>query len=430
MKTSHRITILVTGGTVLLVAAGAFALRVNPAKSTAPRTQVAAAGRILVVRQPPPSVVLRARGPLAALPVHDPASPKGWQVDVRGRDLTALRLAGRLADLRHADFDSRTRWPGDLPAGFSPDTILELNKNPGLGVRQLHARGITGRGIGIGIIDQTLLVGHSEYRDRLRSYEEIHLYGDDAQMHGPAVASIAVGRSVGVAPGADLYYIAETHGTYARPREFEWDFTPLARSIDRLLEINARLAPDRKIRVISISVAWSPKRKGYEDVMAAVERANRANVFVLSCALERTHQLAFHGLGREQTSDPERAESYGPGSWWASEFWSGAPFAPGHKLLVPMDTRTVASPTGDDDYVFYPHGGWSWSVPWLAGLYALACEVRPEITPEAFWAEALRTGSTIPLTREGATVGFGSIANPVALIAALGKRDSAAGGGP
>lgn len=430
MKTSHRITILVTGGTVLLVAAGAFALRVSPSRSTAPRTTLAAAGKIRVVRQPPPSVVLRARSSLPELPVYDAASSKGWQVDLRGRDLTALRLADRLADLRHADFDSRTRWPAGLPAAFDPGAILELNKNPGLGVRQLHARGIKGRGIGIGIIDQTLLVGHAEYRDRLRSYEEIHLYGDDAQMHGPAVASIAVGRNVGVAPAADLYYIAETHGTYARPREFEWDFAPLARSIDRLIEINARLEPDRKIRVISVSVGWSPKRKGYDEVMAAVERATRANVFVLSCALERTHRLAFHGLGREQTSDSDRAESYGPGSWWAAEFWNGAAPTPGQQLLVPMDARTTASPTGDNDYVFYPHGGWSWSVPWLAGLYALACEVRPEITPEGFWAEALRTGRTIALRREGATVEFGTIADPVALIAALEKREPAVSGGP
>ena len=29
----------------------------------------------------------------------------------------------------------------------------------------------------------------------------------DAQMHGPAVSSIAVGKTVGVAPEADLYYI-------------------------------------------------------------------------------------------------------------------------------------------------------------------------------------------------------------------------------
>jgi len=102
-----------------------------------------------------------------------------------------------------------------MPADFDPSRPLELGKDPGLGVRRLHERGFDGRGIGIGIIDQPLLVDPVEYRDRLRLYEEIHSpAGAPAQMHGPAVASIAVGRTVGVAPGADLYYIAEQHGVF------------------------------------------------------------------------------------------------------------------------------------------------------------------------------------------------------------------------
>ena len=35
--------------------------------------------------------------------------------------------------------------------------------------------------------------------------EEIHRPETHAMMHGPVVASIAVGKIVGVAPGADLY---------------------------------------------------------------------------------------------------------------------------------------------------------------------------------------------------------------------------------
>jgi hypothetical protein len=66
-------------------------------------------------------------------------------------------------------------------------------------MRTLHAEGITGKGIGVAIIDQTLLVDHREYKDRLRVYEEAEdITGGwmEVQMHGPAVASIAVGKSV------------------------------------------------------------------------------------------------------------------------------------------------------------------------------------------------------------------------------------------
>jgi hypothetical protein len=419
MKTAQRVGILGLGVILVgLVLLGLWSSRVGP-PNRRPETRLSSPGRLEIVRQPSPLLMLLDRGALKALPRFDRKSGKNWQVDLRGRDVRALDLTARLADLRYADFDSGTRWPADrLPAGFDPAAILLLNRSPGLGVRTLHARGVNGTGVGIGIIDQSLLVGHAEYRERLRSYEEIHWSGDQAQMHGPAVASIAVGKTVGVAPGADLYYIAELHGTYSG-RKFDWDFTWLAQSIDRLLEINAALPAGKKIRVISISVGWSPKQKGYAETMAAVERATRAGVFVISTALQQTHRLEFHGLGRDQMSDPENPESYEPGIWWAERFWGAGRFSPGTRLLVPMDARTTASPTGDHAYVYYSVGGWSWSVPWIAGLYALACQVRPEITPETFWAEALRTGKTIRLQRNQEQAELGTIADPVALIQRL-----------
>jgi len=101
-------------------------------------------------------------------------------------------------------------------------------------------------------------------------------------------------------------------------------------------------------------------------------------------------------------------------------FWQGIRrFAPGTGLLVPMDSRATASPTGTEDYVFYSSGGWSWSVPWISGLYALACQVKPDLTPEVFWAEALKTGRTIRIKHGTEELDFGTIADPVALIESL-----------
>ena len=238
----------------------------------------------------------------------------------------------------------------------------------------------------------------------------------EAQMHGAAVASIAVGASVGVAPGADLYYIAETHGRRAL-RGFEWDFTWLAAAIDRMVAINAQLPRERRIRVVAIAVGWTPERPGGAAADAALARARAAGIFVISTALERSHGLAFHGLGRDPLADPDDFDAHRPGLWWARDYNTGQRrFPPGRRLLVPMDSRAVASPTGVDDYVFYAEGGWSWSVPWLAGLYALACEVRPDLTPEQFWREALATGRTITYPYRGEEIALGPIADPVALI--------------
>lgn len=381
-------------------------------------TLLSPSGQLDIVRRPPAAGVYL-RG-VPTLPKFDPHSGRHNQVDLRTANLSKLDLSESLMELLHADFDTRTVWPSRVPAGFDPAAVLELGKNPGLGVRQLHARGITGKGVGVATIDFPLLTGHPEYADRLRLYEEIQSpAGIPAHMHGCAVASIAVGKTCGVAPEADLYHVASLALTTANGKT-ELDYAPIAKAIHRLLDINLDLPRDRRIRVISISMGWSPGQRGFPEAMDAVARGNREGVFVLSTALRKTHNLRFDGLGRPALADPDRPESYGPGSWWAQMFWNGETrFKPGSRLCVPMDGRTTASPTGPGDYVHYDYAGWSWAVPWVAGLYALACQVCPEITPERFWAEALRTGATISVSHDGESADLGTLADPQALLQAL-----------
>jgi hypothetical protein len=84
-----------------------------------------------------------------------------------------------------------------------------------------------------------------------------------------------------------------------------------------------------------------------------------------------------------------------------------------------MDSRTTASPTGASDYVFYREGGWSWSIPYIAGAYALACQVDPKITPDRFYQTAMATGRTVQMAHSGKTYSLGPILDPVALIDAI-----------
>lgn len=325
-------------------------------------------------------------------------------MDFRSSNLTELDLMDKLEYLIYADFDSKTKWPDKLPDGFNPQLLMELGKNPGLGVRELHKKGITGKGIGIAIIDQGLLVDHIEYKDQLKLYEEIHLSDKDASMHGPAVASIAVGKTVGVAPEADLYYIAETHGVFKDKREFDWDLTWLAKSIDRIVEINRILPEEGKIRVISISLGVGGGMNGYEKALESIEKAKQEGIYTVY-----VDSNPFMGLGRDPLKNPDGVNSYSKGKWWSSNRFKYN----NNELLVPMDSRCTASPTGTDDYVFYRTGGASWSVPYVAGLYALACQVNPDITPEIFWKEALDTSDTISINDDQK---LGKIVNPTRLL--------------
>jgi hypothetical protein len=323
-------------------------------------------------------------GKLDALPHFDTNRPRdAFQVSLSSRDLRELDLRDRLPDLRCAVFDTRTKWPTQLPEAFDPAQILAMNKTPGLRVNRLHQQGVTGRGVSIGIVDTELLLDHVEYRDRIKLYEEIDCRDELANVHGSAVASIAVGRTVGVAPEADLYYIAVGFANDSGAR----DLTSVAKALNRLLDINGVLSREQRIRAVSISIGWEARDAGVREITAAVERAKKEGVFVITTNLARTYRMPFYGLGREPMSDPDRMDSYESSLWGAH--------TEGDVLFVPMDSRVTASPTGPEDYAFYRYGGHSWVPPYLAGLYALACQVEPNLTPERFWAAALETGTPL-----------------------------------
>jgi hypothetical protein len=365
----------------------------------------------------------RAEGPraenrrvLKALPKYDPNSNNPFQVDLRGRDLSKLDLRASLGDLMYAAFDDRTVWPAPerMPGAFDWRKIMELSKNPGLGVRRLHEEGITGRGVRIAIIDQRLLLDHQEYAGRVRLYEEMELpTGRPPEMHGAAVASIALGKTVGVAPEAELYYIAmQFFGGVPLQR--------LARSVDRIVEVDKQLPKDNKIRVLSISKGWTPSDEGYKDITQAVQKARAAGMLIVCTSVDEVHEgFDFDALGRSPLADPDAFGSYEPGLFRARDFWSHPSSPSGFVFSVPMDSRTTASPAGIDEYVFYRIGGFSWAVPYIAGVYALVVQADPTITPERFWALAVRTGRTIELKRSGMTKPLGPILDPVRLIRAI-----------
>jgi len=402
---------------------------------------VLAPERRSIVRKPAPSdysdTLNLVRFRMAAIPESRPDRMKSALADVRSCDLSGFDLAGQADALTESSFDSRTQWPAKMPAAFDPGRVLERGKDPGLGIRLLHDEGIDGRGVGVAIVDLPLLVDHEEYRRRLRRYEEINCGDSGASRHGPSMASLAVGRSCGVAPAADLYYIASfnyqsnpRHGT----RLPAFDYIPDARAVERVLEINEGLPAGKKIRVISISASWSPEMRGYKAMTGAVERARKKGIFVISCNSFETadHRFFYQVLERDPARGPDDFAAYSVIPWRESlslvrkrnsafdRYYEGQfdRFAGPRILLVPVNSRTSASPTGTRDYVFFRRGGWSDVEPFLAGLYALACQVRPEITPDLFWETALDTGQPLEF-RKGDKTYDGRIVDPVRLIERL-----------
>lgn len=350
--------------------------------------------------------------------------------DLLDYDLTGLDLSGAGNILKNADFSTGTRWPRALPPDADPDAALEQGKDPGLGVRALHERGITGKGVGIGIIDQTLLADHAEYRDQLRYYNEHGRMRElDASMHGPAVASIAVGKTTGVAPDALLYFIADQHHTeyLADPKRTEgagWrdmeDVSNRAKDIDEFIALNRMLAEDEKIRVISISNGWMAGEAGADKMEAAIGRARAAGIAVVWISADDPLMKQYFGMSREWMADPNGYAALRPATWIRDEVLAGEGAM--DCLLTPMDGRTVAGPQGREAYSFYQNGGMSWVMPYVAGLYALAWQAKPGVSFAEFTKAARDTAHPAVWQYEGERHPFGMALDPPALIARLENR--------
>lgn len=334
--------------------------------------------------------------------------------DVRSCDISKEDMSV-VKDINDLCFDSDTIWPKVLPEGFDPDKLLEYNKNPGLGIRALHKEGFTGKGVSIAIIDQALLLEHEQYEGNIKLYERIHCSDENAQMHGPAVASIAVGKDIGVAPKAKLYYIASTFGHFT-DNGYEFDASIMADAILRVLEINEKLAKEDKIRAISISKGYGNQDKGYDELQAAIKKADDENVFVITTSTEEYYKdFILFGMDRDYEKDPEELRSYEPVSWVAEDFYNN-PDPYQNSILFPIGSRTIAGCTGTDDYALSRNGGLSWSVPWCTGLYALCCQVKPDITPQEFIEAANSTAVTTEIEYNGKSYSFGKIINPEELL--------------
>lgn len=372
--------------------------------------------------------------------------------DARNCDISKLDLT--LEQLLDLTIDKTTKMSDEQRAIL--DEYTEKMKNPGLGIRNLHEQGITGKGVKIAIIDQPL-GEHKEYSQNLVHHESMNceeVGWTRASMHGAAVASIAVGKETGVAPDADLVYFSAVNITkdkselskYAAilkeklasdqfsDREKEWfqeeladtekgvvtSNLPYAQAIERVLDMNKDLPDSEKIPVISISWGFAPDAPGYDKLQEVLQRAKDEGVFVVSTSLGETHGFNTCGANRDPQLNPDDPQSYEAGAFW-KDIPRSFEDTKDSLLLAPMDHRTTADFWDDSSYRYEGNdGGMSWSTPWIAGMYVLAKQVSPDITPEEFWQKALETSNSCHNNDDGKYVG--RLLNPEKLIETLRLR--------
>lgn len=316
---------------------------------------------------------------------------------VYGKNISDLDFSNKKDALDFLTFDNRVVFPNTnkLPLGFDPNKILEEGKNPGLGIRNLHKKGITGKGINVAIIDQRLDTQHLEFKDNLINYEDYFLSPfneNEANFHGNAVSSLLCGKSIGVSPDVKLVYFATS--IYGEPNEkplLQGDikiyFSSYIKALKRILFINSKLPESERISVVSIS--WGRLHYNQECTELIKELISK-DVFVISCDSRIFYDgKSFCTLDRKINSNPDDINSYLPGYWWKNKSLE-------NRLLIPAGGRTIAGYFGHDNYIYTGAGaGMSWSTPYLAGVYALMKQVYFNITPKLFWDICFKTSEPL-----------------------------------
>lgn len=271
-------------------------------------------------------------------------------------------------ELDNLDFDTTTinTQPNPAVSTLNLHAIMENGRDPGLGIKKLHEQGVTGKGISVAIIDSPLMTDHSEFSDRIVSYDTMHIDSTETTFHGNLVSSLSVGKTCGVAPESSLYYIACTPGEFSvtgnLDSPFTIDFNYIADSIEQIISINSNLPKSKKIRVLSISQGFPDDAVGAQHVFEAIKNAEKAGIFVISVSVAETYGFKVAGLGRDVNKSPNEPASYGLGIFY-KEFPNTTRMYRNDNsfpyLYVPMDQRTFASEKGVNEYAFRSQGGLS-----------------------------------------------------------------------
>lgn len=283
------------------------------------------------------------------------------------------------------------------------DEIMNNGKNPGLGIRELHKEGITGKGINVAIIDQNLLLHHPEFDGKIAEYYDTGCAqgANSGSMHAPAVTSILVGDTIGVAPDAKVYFAAAP--SWTGDSEF------YAKGLYWIIEENKKLPEDEKIRVISVSAAPSGKgslfTKNLDMWDEAVLAAQDEGILILDCRNDEKT-----GIIAPAFYDPESPDNV---SMCTGGFPTSPYVIPSSYIGVPASYRTVAEEysEGSPSYQYTGQGGLSWGIPYAAGVLALGWQVNPTLDNDQIVQILF---DTCTIADDGS-----NIINPIAFINAI-----------
>ncbi len=329
---------------------------------------------------------------------------------------------------RELDLGAETRIGAGSSGPQSTPTAVPTNLVE-VGVPGARAAGVTGRGVVVGIVDTGVDVRHPDLAANFRKqggwFDPTGRCPDapcDDEGHGTAVAGLAVGRTTGVAPGAQ--WIAARGCTAA-----QCTLELVLRSLQFMLAPDSGRGADPDLRPDLVNNSWSIKEPSTSlgRAMTALHAAGILDVFAAGNTGPACRSVGF------PASQPEVVAvgaTDGTGRIAGFSARGPGPLGPEPSLVAPgLDVLTTARGGG-----YTRVSGTSMAAPEVTGTYALVLETAPnERGTAALHSTVVNSAAQRPAdtcrTRgvPNSDYGHGTLNAAAAVAAARGLADTTAG---
>ncbi len=294
-----------------------------------------------------------------------------------------------------------------IPEGEMPEMIdtfrpLMDNANQTLGVDTLHAKGITGKGVTVCVID-TGIAQHPDIKDRIVGFQDMvngKTEAYDDQGHGSHCAGIVAGsgkssdgKFKGVAPEASLV------GVKVLDANGSGTFSNVIKGIQWAVENKEKFSID----VISMSLG-GPASKSYKDdpVSQAVEAANAAGITTVVAAGNEGPRGGTIGTPANAPSvvtvgaldDKGTLSRDDDGlAYFSSRGPTNVDKLTKPDVLAPGVNITSLSNKGNG---YVSMSGTSMATPFTAGVAALMHQAKPSISPSQVKEVMMQNADKLP----------------------------------
>lgn len=253
--------------------------------------------------------------------------------------------------IRKVPFSTRTIFPEKYPFHYN-ESIFHTFED----VQNLHELGIDGSGVNVAIIDFTFDTVPNELKECLNNFVNLN---DKAEVHfhGTTTATQFCGKNLGIAPKAKLWFYGTGQGKN----------NILNDNILALKDIYEQNKRGANIKIVSISSSVHRENPEFEELC---EKILQQGCYIIDSSV----------FGKDFTCINQDSNT---GELFYSD-WQLGNDEMMSKIAVQTGGKMTPLVTTENDYLYCGQSTYSWSIPTLAGHFALALQVNPNLTYNEF----------------------------------------------